>query len=604
MEHTEVKRSYPLGATLKRMLKNAWEMNPRLFAFCGIYTVAAAVYPFLAVALPKLILGELQKGYEARPEAVLWTAAGYFVLAGAIGFVRTFLKHMPYSKISLLRLDYVRLTSVKLMEMAYPNTEDAGFLQKYYKAFIATQSNENGVEGIYHKLYEIPAVFLCAAALSVFVGRLSLWVLLGLGLNLAAMVWISRMSHRFRYGKREEEAGWLRKIHYYNQVSSDFAYGKDIRMYRMKERLLENYSREIQGFRNLNRLLAAREYYLGLAGLAVLLLGDILTYGTLIVRTAAGMSVADFSMYLTAALTLSGYLKQAAEQLSFVLNEGQYVHEMYCFLDKDMGEKGGSRQAIEEGTLEIVFDDVGFRYPGAEKYVFRHLNLTIHKGERLAVVGVNGAGKSTLVKLMTGLYDVTEGEIRINGIPIGEFDKKALYSMFSAVFQDVNILAFTLEENVACRREGIDHGRVEQALERAGLGETVKALPKGVEQMMLKVVEEDGALLSGGQNQKLAIARALYKDAPMVIMDEPTAALDPLAEAEIYENFDSLVKGRTALYISHRLASTRFCDHIAMFDHDGLREYGTHEELMARRGSYYEMFTVQGKYYTQGAQEE
>ena len=604
MEHTEVKRSYPLGATLKRMLKNAWEMNPRLFAFRGIYTVAAAVYPFLAVALPKLILGELQKGYEARPEAVLWTAAGYFVLAGAIGFVRTFLKHMPYSKISLLRLDYVRLTSVKLMEMAYPNTEDAGFLQKYYKAFIATQSNENGVEGIYHKLYEIPAVFLCAAALSVFVGRLSLWVLLGLGLNLAAMVWISRMSHRFRYGKREEEAGWLRKIHYYNQVSSDFAYGKDIRMYRMKERLLENYSREIQGFRNLNRLLAAREYYLGLAGLAVLLLGDILTYGTLIVRTAAGMSVADFSMYLTAALTLSGYLKQAAEQLSFVLNEGQYVHEMYCFLDKDMGEKGGSRQAIEEGTLEIVFDDVGFRYPGAEKYVFRHLNLTIHKGERLAVVGVNGAGKSTLVKLMTGLYDVTEGEIRINGIPIGEFDKKALYSMFSAVFQDVNILAFTLEENVACRREGIDHGRVEQALERAGLGETVKALPKGVEQMMLKVVEEDGALLSGGQNQKLAIARALYKDAPMVIMDEPTAALDPLAEAEIYENFDSLVKGRTALYISHRLASTRFCDHIAMFDHDGLREYGTHEELMARRGSYYEMFTVQGKYYTQGAQEE
>ena len=247
---------------------------------------------------------------------------------------------------------------------------------------------------------------------------------------------------------------------------------------------------------------------------------------------------------------------------------------------------------------------MGFRYPGAEKYVFRHLNLTIHKGERLAVVGVNGAGKSTLVKLMTGLYDVTEGEIRINGIPIGEFDKKALYSMFSAVFQDVNILAFTLEENVACRREGIDHGRVEQALERAGLGETVKALPKGVEQMMLKVVEEDGALLSGGQNQKLAIARALYKDAPMVIMDEPTAALDPLAEAEIYENFDSLVKGRTALYISHRLASTRFCDHIAMFDHDGLREYGTHEELMARRGSYYEMFTVQGKYYTQGAQEE
>lgn len=604
MENTEVKRAYPLGTTLKRMLKNAWEMNPRLFVLCGIYTAAAALYPFLAVALPKLILEELQKGDQARPEAVLGTAAGYFVLAAGIGFVRTFLNHVPYSKISLLRLDYVKLTSVKVMEMAYPNTEDAAFLQKYDKAFIATQSNENGVEGIYHKLYEMPAVFLCTAALGIFIGKLSLWVLLGLGLNLAAMVWISRRSHRFRYEKKEEEAAWRRKIHYYNQVSSDFAYGKDIRMYGMKERLLENYSRQIQGYRDLNRLLAAREYALGFMGLAALFLGDILTYGTLVIRTAGGMSVADFSMYLTAALTLSGYLKQAAEQLGFVMNEGQYVYEMYRFLDEDMGEKGGSRQAIEEGTLEIVFDDVGFRYPGSEKYVFRHLNLTIHKGERLAVVGVNGAGKSTLVKLMTGLYDVTEGEIRINGIPIKEFDKKALYSMFSAVFQDVNILAFTLEENVACRTENIDHGRAARALEQAGLAGTVKALPKGREQMMLKVVEEDGALLSGGQSQKLAIARALYKDAPMVIMDEPTAALDPLAEAEIYENFDSLVKGRTAVYISHRLASTRFCDHIAMFDREGLCEYGTHEELMSRRGSYFKMFTVQGRYYTRNSQEE
>ena len=245
---------------------------------------------------------------------------------------------------------------------------------------------------------------------------------------------------------------------------------------------------------------------------------------------------------------------------------------------------------------------MSFRYPGAEKDIFRHLNLTIHKGERLAVVGVNGAGKTTLVSLMMGLYDVTEGEIRINGIPIAEFDKKELYSMFSAVFQDVNILAFTLRENVAGRLEGIDDNRVTAVLEQVGLTEAVNALPKKTEQMMLKVIEEDGVLLSGGQNQKLSIARALYKDANMVIMDEPTAALDPLAEAEIYENFSALVKGKTAVYISHRLASTRFCDHIAFFDGEGLKEYGTHEELMARRGRYYEMFTVQGKYYTQAAE--
>nr|WP_296487726.1 ABC transporter ATP-binding protein [uncultured Acetatifactor sp.] len=599
MNHSKGETSYPLKATLKRMLRNAALQNPRLFLFCGIYTAAAAVYPFLAVLLPKAVLGELQKGEQARPEAVLIIAAGYFVLAGIFGFVRTFLLRMPYSQISLLRLDYVKATCVKIMEMAYPHCEDAVFNEKYEKAFIATQSNDNGVEGIYHKLYEIPAVFLVTLGLSVFIGRLSIPVLLGLLLNLAVIVWIGRRSHSFRYERKEEEARQRRRVGYYNRVTSDFSYGKDIRMYGMKKRILENASEEIRVYRKLNRLLAGKEYHLGFLGLATVLLSDILIYGTLINRTVNGMSIADFSMYLTAVLTLSAYLKEAAEKLSFVVNEGQYVHELYRFLDTDMGEKGGDRQAVRGDTLEIVFDDVSFRYPGSEKDIFRHLNLTIHKGERLAVVGVNGAGKTTLVSLMMGLYDVTEGEIRINGIPIAEFDKKELYSMFSAVFQDVNILAFTVRENVAGRLEGIDDSRVANVLAQVGLTEAVNALPKRAGQMMLKVIEEDGAQLSGGQNQKLAIARALYKGANMVIMDEPTAALDPLAEAEIYENFSELVKGKTAVYISHRLASTRFCDHIAFFDGEGLKEYGTHEELMARRGGYYEMFTVQGKYYTQ-----
>lgn len=598
MEHSKVKTSYPLGATLKRMLKNAVKQDPILFLFCGIYTLTAAICPFLAVLLPKLILSELQKGDQAGPGAVLQIAAGYFVLAGTLGFVRVYLQQRPYTRISRLRLDYVRFTAVKLMEMAYPYTEDAAFFEKYDKAFIATQSNDNGVEGIYHKLYEIPAVILTVAALSIFVGRLSLWVLLGLCLNLAATVWISRRSHRLRYEKKEEEARCRRRSSYYNQVSGDFSYGKDIRMYGLKRRILDNGLAEINAYRALNRLLAAREYRLGFVGLVAALLGDVLTYGTLILRTMDGMSIADFSMYLTAALTLSVYLKQMAEQLSFVVNEGQYVHEMYHFLDEDLGEKGGGHPAIEGDTLEIVFDDVSFRYPGTEKDIFRHLNLTIHKGERLAVVGINGAGKTTLVKLMMGLFEVTEGEIRINGIPIGEFDKRALYSMFSAVFQDVNIMAFTVRENVAGRLEGIEDDRVAAALEQVGLTETVNNLSGKTNQMMLKVIEEDGAMFSGGQNQKLAIARALYKDANMVVMDEPTASLDPLAEAEIYENFNTLVKGRTAVYISHRLASTRFCDHIALFDQDGLKEYGTHEELMEKKGSYYEMFTIQGKYYT------
>ena len=229
------------------------------------------------------------------------------------------------------------------------------------------------------------------------------------------------------------------------------------------------------------------------------------------------------------------------------------------------------------------------------------MNFTIHPGERLAIVGVNGAGKSTLVKLMTGLFTPTEGRIYINGVEIGELKKSELYSLYSAVFQEINILAFSLRENVACASEHVDDARVQTALEKVGLWKKVEDFEHGLNQMMLKVIDENGTDFSGGERQKLSIARGLYKDASMVIMDEPTAALDALAEAEIYENFSSLVKGKTAVYISHRLASTRFCDKIALFDGDGLAEYGNHQELMELKGKYYEMFVIQGKYYQKEA---
>jgi len=306
---------------------------------------------------------------------------------------------------------------------------------------------------------------------------------------------------------------------------------------------------------------------------------------------------------LAAMVALSALLKTLIENVTFIVNEGQYAHDFFVFMDKDLGEKGGDLAAIKEDTLEIEFKDVSFKYPKTDRYIFQHLNLKIEKGERLAIVGINGAGKSTLVKLMLGLFQVTEGEILINGSPLNSYNRLALWSMFSVVFQDINILAFNLKENIACRSYEIDEERVREALDKVGLSDKVYSFEKGLDQMMLKIIEEDGALMSGGESQKLAIARALYKDANMVIMDEPTAALDALAEAEIYQDFSKLIKGKTAVYISHRLASTKFCDKIALFDNDGLCEYGNHTELMRKHGSYYKMFTVQGKYYREGGTE-
>jgi len=226
------------------------------------------------------------------------------------------------------------------------------------------------------------------------------------------------------------------------------------------------------------------------------------------------------------------------------------------------------------------------------------LNLYIPAGEKCALVGVNGAGKTTLVKLITGLYQPAEGQVLVNGVDAATIPQEEIFSLFGVVFQEVQPLALTIAENVAASDTGIDRDRVIECLKQAGLWEKVSKLPKGIDSPMLKVIQDDGVVLSGGENQKLSIARALYREGTrMMIMDEPTAALDALAEEKIYREFDEILSGKTALFISHRLASTRFCDRIVLLDGGRIVQQGTHEELLKEDGLYQKMFTAQSKYY-------
>lgn len=592
--------NYPFRKTIKRLLDNVSKQNKKIFLFFAFYTAIAAIYPFFAVIIPKVLIEELSLGSAARAEYIVLVVLGYSVVTSVFGFLRTFIKDYTYPLITRIRIDYVRDMFNKIISVDYKHMEDSTFFEKNGRAMDAANNNSNGIEGVYHKLFSTPAMIITTLVLTTFIGMLNIFILIGLIINIIMTMWISRKVHHYQYGKREELSHAQRRKDYYYRATHDFGFGKDIRIYSFKERILNNYTKEISAYVDVYRQIKNKEYKLGFLGLITLLVSNILTYGILIYKTVNGMSIADFSMYLAAITSVSLIMKTLIEDVAFIINETQYVHDFYEFMDKDLGEKGGERAAIKGDTLEIQFKNVGFKYPNTEKYIFRNLNFKISKGERLAIVGINGAGKSTLVKLMTGLFDVTEGEILINQIPIKEFDKKELFSMFSAVFQEVNVLAYTLAENIACTSHSIDEGRVLDALDKVGLSSKVKTLPKGLNQMMLKVIEETGTEFSGGESQKLAIARALYKDANMVILDEPTAALDAMAEAEIYEKFSELVKKKTAVFVSHRLASTKFCDKIALFDQEGLKEYGNHDELMKKRGSYYKMFTIQGKYYNEG----
>ena len=595
------KEKYNVLAVIKRMLAHMWEQDRTQFARIACYTVVAAIYPFMAVILPKIAIGILEQGGVDAVKNLVTAMMIYLVTAGTLAVVMNYLKSYIQTRNMRIRILYLADQSKKLQCMDYCYHEDAKFFEKYEKGMNAGNNNANGIEGLYNKLSQLPAKFFTLLGMVILAGALSPLLLVSLVLHVIVIMWTSKRTHDYEYAKKEQVSKANRRINYYQKTSQDFSYGKDIRIFNLRKRIMDNYQEEINAYVKLQRMIRNREYLLGLLGIATLLLSNVLVYGTLVQRVLGGMPVSSFTMYVTMTTSLMALMLDFGKDLSFIWNEGEYVNDFYRLLDAPLVAEGEKTMAdVMAGgkkSLEIVFDHVTFRYPGTEKNVFTDLNFTIHAGERLAIVGVNGAGKSTLVKLMTGLFAPTEGHIYINGVDLTLMKKEELYQLYSAVFQDVNILAFPIRENVACKSENVDDARVQTALEKVGLWKKVEGFEKGLDQMMLKVIDEEGTDFSCGERQKLSIARGLYKDAPMVIMDEPTAALDALAEAEIYENFSSLVEGKTAVYISHRLASTRFCDKIALFDADGLKEYGSHEELMERKGKYYEMFVIQGKYY-------
>ena len=598
----EQKKKYNVFTVIKRMAKHMWNTDSKQYGRIAIYTIVAAIYPFMSILLPKLAIGILEKGGDNAAKELVITMGIYFLVAGVLAVLVNYISTYICTRNMRIRLLYLGAMCDKLMRMDYCHQEDASFWEEYDKGINAGNNNANGIEGLYNKLCLMPAKFLTLVGMVCLAGALSPMLLISLVIHVFVIMWISKATHDFEYAKKKETSKAERRISYFRKTTQDFSYGKDIRIFNLRNRIMDNYQKEINAFLKLFAQIRNREYLYGLLGIVTLLITNVLTYGILITNVLNGMPVSSFTMYVAMTTSLMALLLEFGNDLAFVWNEGEYVNDFYRLLDASLtleGEK--TKEDVfpkkDDKTLEIVFDHVTFRYPRTEKNIFTDLNFTIHAGERLAIVGVNGAGKSTLVKLMTGLFAPTEGHIYINGVDIMELKKSEVYDLYSAVFQDVNVLAFSIRENVGCASDGVYDERVQVALEKVGLGDKVKEFEKGLDQMMLKVIDEDGTDFSGGERQKLSIARGLYKDAPMVIMDEPTAALDALAEAEIYENFSGLVEGKTAVYISHRLASTRFCDKIALFDADGLSEYGTHDELMEKKGKYYDMFVIQGKYY-------
>ena len=316
---------------------------------------------------------------------------------------------------------------------------------------------------------------------------------------------------------------------------------------------------------------------------------------------AGAFGVGAVTQYVSALTSLSQSIMSLVTALGAVQNNAYFLQTNFRFLDipNNMYQGSLTTEKRADREYDVEFRDVSFKYPGSDQYSLRHVSVKFKIGKRMAIVGQNGSGKTTFIKLLCRLYDPTEGQILLNGIDIRKYRYDDYMNVFAIVFQDFQLFAFTLGENVAAGQH-YDRARAERCLRDAGFGERLDQLPKGLDTWLYRFFDEQGVEVSGGEAQKIAIARALYKDAPFIILDEPTAALDPIAEAEVYSKFDTIAGDKTSIYISHRLSSCRFCDEIAVFDRGQIVQQGTHEELLNdTNGKYHALWHAQAQYYTE-----
>lgn len=607
----ELHHEYGLLRNCGYIIRAFLKYRKSTLAYLVIGGIAGASMSYIWTVIAKLVIDmiTMQAGSadkDATP--LLWLVIG----TTAVEFVMMWLNTTASKKLNIgfmyTRLKLIEERIAKTMTMEYESLEDPDMLDRLQKAKRAAEGEWMGIGALMTNMWST-AVQLVAVLTAVgIIFTLNGWlVLIIFVLSFIQFEYFDYIRIKDKEVMWDAMAPHWRKMHYMQTVSTDFSYAKDIRLYGMKKWLLGKY-KDVNAI-ELQHWIQSRKYWSMNVwfGQGISLVRNVLIYGWLIYDMLVnGMSIGDFTLYTGSAITLSTYVSQFLQSLGGMREHSAKVDDFRSYMDiknaDELQEKHTPVPSSDSYTFE--FRNVSFRYKGQEKYALRNLNLTFSAGQRLAVVGLNGAGKSTFIKLLLRLYDVTEGQILCNGTDIREFDRNEYFRLFSPAFQEVEVFAFPLCENVSMQlSENTDKARAEEFLRAAGMGEKLDKLPKGIDTQMLKVLYDDGVDLSGGEKQKMALARALYKNAPVVVLDEPTAALDALAEYHLYQSFDGMIGSRSAVYISHRLSSTRFCDTIAMFVNGEMVEYGTHDELLNKNGAYAEMFRVQAQYYVEDGSE-
>ena len=613
------------GSERERSLSAIWHfirlgyrIYPGYFPLAVLSAVTQALSPFLGIVMPRYILNELV-GERRIQQLVLWVAI--LILGNAlVGIAGSVIGKKLQVSGEKLADGFELHVGRHIMHMDFEKLEDAKILDMKEKALFNIRLHDALLGGP----RTILSIFQLTITLIGVVGMIAVLnpVLIAVLLMLIAVnVWVYRRIQSTKMRFYQDIAVYNRRFQYFLDLTQDFKNAKDVRLYRMSEYIINRINNHTESVNRIfYKMFLKQRHHDGLSA------GNIQAQTFAAYAFAAWgvfrgtVRIGDFTMYISAANQFSSAATQLMAKLVDLQMLGKVLQDYLAFerlpsgngegerilctgqsawpapLPSGNGEEERTAADLEAGSLQIEFRNVWFRYPNAEDYALKDVSLTIRPGEKLSIVGRNGSGKTTLIKLLCRLYRPQQGAILLNGVDINEFQETAYHRLLSVLFQDYKIFSFSAGENLAFQ-EKADADRIRAALSQAGVLEKIEELPRGIDTPLYKNFDKDGAELSGGEMQKIAIARALYKDAAMVVLDEPTAALDPYSEYQVFSQFEKMAQGKTTIYIFHRLSSCRFCDAVAVFDNGALVEYGSHEQLVRAEKLYARMWEAQAQYY-------
>ena len=609
-----------------RAFKLLYEHYPQMVISHLVSVIWNALTPYVGIFLSALVIDELVENRDVQRLQMLVIIT--LVSAAVIALGTALLNKWKNTQSTGEWLKIEHIVSEKMLDTDYVNLDDTHTAEMLSSIRQSFNGGGWGLARVLECCGELcSSVFTLlgglALTVSLFVikvpsnaGSLTIlnnpWVVLGVIIIMLAITFIAPMLSNKAgsyYAKHADDHNLGNRLfNFFGVLGHIRVLATDVRMYR-QDMICDRYNRNKEDTFASNGLFAHYAWggmgLYGAASAAVSVIFTGIVYAFVCLKALAGaFGLGSVTQYVAAVTKVSGGMSSLVSGIGLMCNNTPFIELTFEYLDipNNMYQGSLTVEKRRDRDYEVEFRNVSFKYPGNDNYALRGVNMKFKVGKRLAVVGMNGSGKTTFIKLLCRLYDPTEGEILLNGIDIRKYSYREYMDIFSVVFQDFKLLSLKLGENVAGRID-YDKELVTECLEKAGFSDRLSEMKNGTETYLYKDYDtKNGVDVSGGEAQKIAIARALYKDAPFIILDEPTAALDPIAEAEIYGKFDEIAGDKTAIYISHRLSSCKFCDEIAVFHEGAIIQQGTHASLVAdESGKYYELWHAQAQYYTETA---